>query len=311
MNSRYAQKQAEAILQARRSCYVSKFGFLPPEADESPDAIILIIAKQAIQIATEELGLPPGRVAAEKSSAYEESRDKAERWILEREAHFGTSYLYHPAFPSYFQNLIAGCGSYAVPGVLEEHFSIDSPYPPRQLDELQDYAFLAAILRNALAEPIAYSEQRLALETGLNWLKQKTTTQEAPAVPQPEPTTSTAAGPVGVRTAGAAGIPQLTAKRNPKRLTVDELALLCIYTSMSITRDNAKNHLEGGLTSGDALYTKYAYYSTISNRIGFSEATLRKRGNMIARIKKVLPRLDDEQKKLPEREIDTLKSQNQ
>ena len=112
---------------------------------------------------------------------------------------------------------------------------------------------------------------------------------------------STAAAPVGVR----------AAKRSPGQLSVDELALLCVYAGYSITNeDAAKPYLEGNVKSGRALYNKFAYYSKRSNRIGFADATAKKRNNMITRIQKVLPRLTDEQKKSPEREIVILEGQN-
>ena len=105
--------------------------------------------------------------------------------------------------------------------------------------------------------------------------------------------------------------PQHTAKRSPDQLTVHELALLCVYTRKSITDENAKRYLEGKLTSGRALYNKFAYYSTQSNRTGFADETARVRKNMIARIQKVLPRLNDEQKQRAENDIHTLIAQNQ
>lgn len=97
----------------------------------------------------------------------------------------------------------------------------------------------------------------------------------------------------------------------PDRLTFDELALLCVYTGKSITKENAKEYLEGGLESGDALYNRFTHYSSQSNRTGFADETAQVRKNMLARIQKVLPRLNDEQKKRAENDIHTITAQNQ
>ena len=104
---------------------------------------------------------------------------------------------------------------------------------------------------------------------------------------------------------------QHKAKRNPDQLTVDELALLCVYTRKCITDENAKEYLEGELKSGRALYNRFTHYSSPSNRTGFGDGTAKRRNNMIARIQKVLPRLNDEQKKRADNEIHTLTAQNQ
>lgn len=117
----------------------------------------------------------------------------------------------------------------------------------------------------------------------------------------PAPFNNTANGPVGVR----------TAKRSPDRLSFDELALLCVYAGHCITDANAKEYLEGELKSGRALYNRFTHYSSQSNRTGLADETARKRKNMIARIQKVLPRLNDEQKKRAENEIHILTAQNQ
>jgi hypothetical protein len=96
------------------------------------------------------------------------------------------------------------------------------------------------------------------------------------------------------------------------QLSTSELALLCVYAGHSITNgDAAKPYLEGNVKSGRALYNKFAHYCERSNRIGFADETAKRRNNMIARIKKVLPRLNDEQKKQAENEIHTLTAQNQ
>lgn len=100
------------------------------------------------------------------------------------------------------------------------------------------------------------------------------------------------------------------ADATPDRLTGDELALLCVYAGHCITDANAKEYLEGKLKSGRALYNKFTHYSSQSNRTGFADETAQVRKNMIARIQKVLPRLNDEQKKRAENDIHTLTAQN-
>ena len=105
--------------------------------------------------------------------------------------------------------------------------------------------------------------------------------------------------------------PILPARRNHDQLSVDELALLYVYTHQYINAENAKEYLEGKLTSGKALYNRFCHYSHPTNRIGFSEETAKRRNNMIARIQKVLTRLTEEQKKGPNSEIVTLTAQNE
>ena len=96
-----------------------------------------------------------------------------------------------------------------------------------------------------------------------------------------------------------------------KPFTMEELALFCVYSQILVTKENAKDYLEAKLTSGIALYNKFTYYSKLSNRIGFDDATALVRKNMIARIQKVLPRLTGEQKNRSENEIVILSGQNQ
>jgi rubrerythrin len=86
---------------------------------------------------------------------------------------------------------------------------------------------------------------------------------------------------------------------------------MCFYTGLHITSENAKDYLEGELKSGRALYNRFTHYSSQSNRTGFADETAQKRKNMIARIQKVLPRLNDEQIKRADNDIHTLTAQNQ
>lgn len=102
----------------------------------------------------------------------------------------------------------------------------------------------------------------------------------------------------------------LPTRRNHDKLSVAELALLCVYSGHYITDANAKEYLEGELKSGRALYNRFTHYSSQSNRTGFADETAQVRKNMIARIQKVLPRLNDEQKKRAENDIHTLTAQN-
>ncbi|MBU6120011.1 hypothetical protein [Hymenobacter siberiensis] len=117
--------------------------------------------------------------------------------------------------------------------------------------------------------------------------------------------------PLDTSASVAVPAPGATEVDKESHLSVSELALLCVYAGHSFTNeDAAKHYLEGSVKSGRALYNKFIYYCERSNRIGFADATVRKRKNMIARIQKVLPRLTDEQKKGPEREIVILEGQN-
>ena len=102
-----------------------------------------------------------------------------------------------------------------------------------------------------------------------------------------------------------------TLDKTSKPFTMEELALFCVYSRKLVTKVNAKDYLEAGLTSGIALYNKVTRYENQSNRTGFADETALVRKNMIARIQKVLPRLNDEQRKRAENDIHTIDAQNQ
>lgn len=86
------------------------------------------------------------------------------------------------------------------------------------------------------------------------------------------------------------------ANNEPKiipKSSIRQVALICNYTDMDVTRENAKSIIaQYQHTSGDALFNLYSYYRSKSNRVG-AENTKKKNDNKVRLFESVHDLLSD------------------
>lgn len=99
-------------------------------------------------------------------------------------------------------------------------------------------------------------------------------------------------------------------KASKASLTINQIALLCVYNEIHITRVNSdKIAVDNGHTSGEKLFQRYTYYSSLANRKGLPpNCTRKKLSNKIELIESIILLLPESKRQKPLDEVFILKN---
>lgn len=93
------------------------------------------------------------------------------------------------------------------------------------------------------------------------------------------------------------------------KLTIHQIALICVYENITVNRKNCNKIIESfGLSSGEALYQKFRYYTSQSNRTGIDDnSTSKKVKNKIRLHEIVIKNLSNDHTEKAIRELKLIK----